>query len=278
MVGATGGGYVLSKGVVSTATVLDGDFPGIVTRVDGDPHYNARTTRTALRLFLKDADGKRRRLSLEQQTGIPIGSGFGASAASAISGIFATAAAFKSKELKRKLACYAHLAEIQESTGVGTVSVTYKATGAGAIVRAGPPGVAKFVNVKVPSGMRLVTASLAPYDKKDALSSPRLSARINELGAQALENFQADPELDNLASTGEWFTERLGLATPAVKKLVEVAKGSGAVHASQNMIGYAVHALVDEDRAARTAAALGSLSLHPRVDIFEVGSVPAGVL
>jgi len=218
------------------------------------------------------------KISLDQVVETPIGSGFGASAAAAVSAVYAVAAATSIKATKKALALHAHRAEIIEATGLGTVSVIYDFAGAGAITVPGEPGVAKFITVEVPRDTRIVTGYLAPFDKKDALSSKPVSEKINRLGHSALTSFLADPSLDTLAGEGERFSRNLGLESPEVRKMAETAKSSGAKYASQNMIGYSVHAVVDAERSGRVAESLRGLSEAIRVDTFEVGSRRAGLI
>ena len=270
---------MLSRGVTTVATLkegLGGDRVEVV--VDGNPRYRARTTRKAVELLLSDHGRPRGRLTLEQSMCVPVGYGFGASAAAAISAVYATAAAMGLRLAKSELAYYAHVAEIVEQTGLGTVSVTYDGTGAGAITKAGAPGLSRFLNVQCPEATRIVTASLAPFKKSDAISRPGTVKRIDELGGRALRNFEASPDLETLASEGEQFSELLGLMTPEVRDLVKLAKASGAAHASQNMIGHAVHALTTSARADAVATALRGSSPKPLVEVFEIGKRRAGVL
>jgi pantoate kinase len=273
--GATGGGYILSKGSTTSATILPGRGNGFSTVVNGDASYNARTTRRAVELLLA-ATGAKAKVSLVQEVQTPIGAGFGASAASATSAVYAVARAAGISKSRPEIALFAHRAEILEQTGLGTVSVIFDAIGAGAITVSGEPGKAKFVTVGVPDGTRIVTAYIAPFDKKDALSSEAVSQRINRLGRESLLGFLSDPTLDNLASEGERFSGALGLESVEVKKLIGLAKSAGATHASQNMIGYAVHSVVGPDDADRVATALLGYSKDVRVDVFEVGTRRAG--
>jgi pantoate kinase len=275
-IGATGGGYVLSKGTRSKATFTPAPASEVITTVNGDGTYNARTTRRAVGLLLAE-----RRMTglvkIDQSVETPIGSGFGASAASSTSAVYAAAAAAGIQGPKQELALFAHRAEILEQTGLGTVSVVYDAVGAGAITVPGEPGQAKFVTIPVPKETRIVTAFLAPYDKKDALSSKSMSERINRFGQRALEGYLADPTLDNLAREGERFSSSLGLESPEVRKLIGLAKSAGADHASQNMIGYSVHSITDSDRSERVARSMAQIGGGVRVDVFEVGTKRAGV-
>jgi len=270
---------VLSRGVTTRAAFTEaGGEERVEVTVDGDPKYRARTTRKAVELLLSNRGRPRGRLTLEQSMGVPVGCGFGASAAAAISAVYAAAAAMGLRLAKRELAYYAHVADIVEQTGLGTVSVTYDGTGAGAITRAGAPGVSEFLNVECPGGTRIVTASLAPFKKSNAISRPDTVKRINDLGDRALRRVAASPTLETLASEGERFSEGLGLMTVEVRDLARLAKASGASHASQNMIGYAVHALTTAARADAVAAALRGSSPKPLVEVFEIGRRRARVL
>jgi len=275
--GANGGGYILSKGTMTRATFTSGKASEVLTRVNGDRSYNARTTRRAVGLLLGD-NGLPGQLLIDQTVDTPIGAGFGASAAAATSAVYAVAAASGIEMPKRDLALFAHRAEILEQTGLGTVSVVFDKVGAGAITVSGEPGEAKFVTVPVPDDTRIVTAFVAPYDKKDALTSKVVSQRINRLGHQALQGFLAEPTLDNLAREGEEFSKKLGLESPEVKKLIALARSAGASYASQNMIGYSVHSIANSDAAAKVARSMAQVGKQVRVDVFEVGARKAGVL
>jgi pantoate kinase len=246
--------------------------------VDGDPDYRAGTTRKAVMLLFAAYGRPRGTLALEQAMGVPVGCGFGASAAAAISAVYAAASCMGVRAPKRELAYFAHAADILERTGLGTVSVTYDATGAGAITKAGAPGVSRFRKVRCPAGTRLVTASLAAFRKSDVLSSPRAVEKVTRLGDRALRRFEARPTLETLASEGEKFSEALGLMSEGAKELAALAKERGADHASQNMIGQAVHAITPASKADDVATALRESSWRPLVEVFEIGTRRAGLL
>src|SRR3989442_13568116 len=78
--GATGGGFTLSKGVYSRATLLPGSEVGrIVVRVNDDPEYRATTTKRALEMLVDSYSAKFSTLRLDQVVEVPVGFGFGAS-------------------------------------------------------------------------------------------------------------------------------------------------------------------------------------------------------
>ena len=276
-VGATGGGYILSKGTTTEVLPIKVDDGRLTTTVNGDRLFDARTTRRAVGLLLSGVCSNQS-LKLDQKVDTPIGAGFGTSGASATSAVYAAASVLGIKKPKRSLALYAHRAEILEQTGLGTVSVIYDHVGAGAIAKAGEPGAAEFVRIRIPGDVRIVTAYLAPFDKKNLFSSPSISERVNELGAQSLSVFLSDPSLDSLGTEGESFSRRLGLESPEVKKLAAAAKIAGALYASQNMIGYSVHSVVPEDNVASVVSAFRSKSREIGIDTFDVGKRRAGII
>jgi pantoate kinase len=281
-VGATGGGYMLSSGVRTRATLgrpFDGGEGVGDVVVNGDRNYEADTTRTAVSLLLRSVSTHGLCVDIDQDVQVPVGCGFGASAASALSAVNATAALLGLRMSRAAIAYYAHAADILCRTGLGTVSVIYRYGGAGVIVRPGAPGVAEVKKVRVSGKFRVVTASLAPYKKGPLLSSPEMTKRIARLGRRALELTRSDPDLGGLVRAGEVFSEGLGLESNDVKRLIHLAKSAGAIGASQNMVGHAIHAIVKERDVERVTSALGSDVSSPLLGVYAFGDDPsAGVL
>jgi pantoate kinase len=131
--------------------------------------------------------------------------------------------------------------------------------------------------VKVSTAIKIVTASIAPLKLKGLLSSPRKVATVNRFGDQALRGVLAEPTLERMAEEGEAFTQKIGIVNKDVASLLRTAKRVGAIYASQNMVGEAMHAIVPARRASEVAAALDSSSPSARVDVLELGQVKAGV-
>jgi pantoate kinase len=277
LVGATGGGFTLSKGVYSNAWVVKSSSRAVSVAVNGDANYPAATTRKAVELLLDGARQPPCLVELVQTVEVPIGAGFGSSSASALSAVMAVAAALELPLSKEQVASYAHEADIVRHTGLGTVSSTYNQSGAALVVRPGGPGVAKLVSVKVPPGHRVLTACLSRKGKKNVLSSKRMETKINRLGAEALEQ-ASDLKLESLLAAGHAFAEGLGLMTRAVSHLVAEALEKGAVGASQNMVGNSMHAVVREEDLESVSTALRSVSKAAVVDSFRIGGRTARIL
>ncbi|MDA4118904.1 MAG: hypothetical protein OK455_11255 [Thaumarchaeota archaeon] len=271
-VGATGGGFTLSKGVYTRASVEENQPAAVSVSMNGDASYRATTARKAVSLLLKAAKRVRTRVDLEQRVQVPIGAGFGSSSASALSAAMAVASALDLGMDKAQVASFAHQADILCGTGLGTVSSTYDHVGAGIITHAGGPGVAVVERVKVPSDSRVVTATLSTMRGKGALlSSPGLKRNLNELGQEALEQALASRSFEGLLAAGETFAEKLGLEAPGIGRLISAAKTSGATAASQNMVGNSMHAVVHKEGVERLLDSLGSFSGAARLDVFRIG-------
>ena len=66
--------------------------------------------------------------------------------------------------------------------------------------------------------------------------------------------------------------------TRQVERLIEVSMKKGAMGASQNMIGNAMHAIVRDDQLERVMSALRSSSSAAAVESFRIGGRTARVL
>lgn len=276
-VGATGGGFTLSRGVYSHVRVVASSSRAISVAVNGDASYPASTTRKAVELLLDAAGRSPSLVEVVQTVEVPIGAGFGSSSASALSAVMAVASAMDLPMSKEKVASFAHEADIVRHTGLGTVSSTYNQSGAAVIVRPGGPGVAKLLAVRVPERVRVLTACLPPKRKPNLLSSKRMQTKINSLGALALDR-SSDLKLSSLLSAGREFAEGLGIMSRAVEHLVSAALDAGALGASQNMVGNSMHAVVAEEDVGRVSALLRSVSRKAAMDSFRIGGRTARLL
>lgn len=276
-VGATGGGFTLSKGVYTSAWVLPSSAQGISVAVNGDASYPAETTRKAVELLLSGARRPMHLVELVQTVEVPIGAGFGSSSASALSAVMAVASALELGMTKEEVASYAHAADIVRHTGLGTVASTYNHSGAGIVVRPGGPGVARLERVKVPGGLRVVTAYLPTKAKVDLLRSKRMESKINVLGEAALKR-ASDLRFQSLLAAGHDFAVGLGTMTRAVERMVAAAVEAGALGASQNMVGNAMHAVARDEDAPSVSSAVRSVSRSAILDSFRIGGRSARIL
>ena len=79
-----------------------------------------------------------------------------------------------------------------------------------------------------------------------------------------------EPTLENFLVSCWEFAEKTGLATERIRKLVKLAEKAGAVGATQNMIGEAVHAVVLEESAFEVAEAFKQVSPKGEVLVSKI--------
>jgi pantoate kinase len=135
--------------------------------------------------------------------------------------------------------------------------------------------------VKVPRTYRVVTAALLSANRnreqRALLASRRMRNKVNRLGEVALET-ASDYRLESLLAAGHEFAEGLGLMTRAIQTLVAVSLSKGAVGASQNMIGNAMHAVVAAEDVEKVTLALRFASRAAVVESYGIGGKRAKVL
>ncbi len=256
--GATGGGYTLDAGV-TTYVSIEMTGPKSNSIIDDN---DAKTTQTAVRVLLERAGISGATVRIRQKVQVPVGYGFGASAAASLSAVFAVSSALGLEWRREEIALCAHMAEIQCSTGLGTVSAIYKEGGAGLITKPGAPGIAEFVKLGKPRDIKIVAVCLSPMEKKKIILSKNMRNKINSYGRKCLQRVLEKKTIEELALAGEYFTEKVGLATQELKKLMKRTREAGALSASQNMIGQAMHALVYVDKIRKVKRSLEGLNIQ----------------
>jgi pantoate kinase len=97
---------------------------------------------------------------------------------------------------------------------------------------------------------------LGPISTKKALRSKDLRRKVNALGRETFRSIVTDLRPDNFMRASKKFAYGLGLMSPQTAQLIELMETAGAIGATQNMLGQAVHAIADEDVARRILLAV----------------------
>ena len=245
--GARGGGLVISRGVLTRVRLTPARTSQISIRIDGRRAPHARTTHSVVSELLK-ISRRKFHITVDHRTQIPIGAGYGASAAGSLSAALAFSEAADLRMSMDQLGTVAHIAEIANGTGLGTVAPILR----GGFVftrKSGGPGIAVIDRIPVSPRMRVLSACFGPISTKTILASKDLRRRVNILGAQALRSITRDFGPRNFMVASRAFADRLGLMSRRTAELADLLENAGAVGATQNMVGQAVHAIAEEDLA-----------------------------
>ena len=264
-VGARGGGFGLEKGVLTEVSVSEAEKTSIQVFINSKPAPEAETTRTVIQMLLEKTKATYN-IKVKHQIEVPIGAGFGTSAGGALTAGLALKEALALPLTYNQIGKAAHIAEIRCQTGLGTVSSLTVSGGCVLVVEPGAPGICVIDRLPLRPGYAVVTEFFSPTEKQTVLSSPERKRDVNRWGKKTLEAILSEPTLENFLASCWEFAEKTGLATERVRRLVKLAEKAGAVGATQNMIGEAVHAVVLEKNAFEVAEAFKQVS--PRGEVL----------
>lgn len=244
--GTTGCGLVLNKGVTSNVTLLQ-DTEDSEVFLNGSLVDAPVTSR--LIGDLVDAPVK-----ISSVAEIPVGSGFGASAAGALSTAYALNELFSLGFSQNDIVEKVHLAEVLEGGGLGDVEA--QAYG-GAVIRKAPGPLTTTGKLdRIPcTSFEVHCVVLGGISTKEILSSPATVARINKAGNKAMKKLMDSPAIGRFMEASHDFSLELGLLSSKAKDAIEAVRSVGGL-ASQAMLGDSVFAVSDEDCRAEVLDSL----------------------
>ncbi len=221
-------------------------------RINGVAVAEAETTKSVVERLVGDKP-----VSVATDFEVPVGCGFGASGAGALSTALALNDLFSLGRTLNELVFVAHLAEVENSTGLG--DVVAEAYGGGGVVLRKEPGVVGGGRIeKIPHSREKV--SYVVFGRKSTRSvlleeledgSANLRRRINEAGRAAMKELARvrQPSLENFMLVSRRFSLRCGVVSERCRDAIEAVAAEGKV-ASAAMLGDAVF-LVGESEALK---------------------------
>jgi pantoate kinase len=253
-VGARGGGFGLQKGVHTKVTVEEAPANNIQVFINSQPTLEAKTTENVTQTLLNHTR-KKFRVTVKHQIDFPVGMGFGTSAGGALTTGLALKETLDLPLTGNQIGKIAHISEIKCQTGLGTVSSLTVGGGLILVTEPGAPSICQIDRIPISPDYVVVAGFYDSKIPKTILTSPERKLQINRYGKKTLKQIFAKPTLKNFLASCWDFAQNAGFATDNVRQLVNLANKAGAVGATQNMIGEAVHAVVLEENAFSVAEA-----------------------
>jgi pantoate kinase len=267
-IGARGGGFAINKGVLTQVSLVEAKEEQTRVFINNTLWPEAETTKTVVETLLETVP-ETYHVTVRHRVDVPIGAGFGSSAAGALGVGLALDEALDLHLTCNQLGRIAHVAEVKCLTGLGTVSPLMLG-GCVLTIEPGAPGTAIIDRIPVSPDHRIVAGTYRSYHTKDVLSSLEKREAINECGQKTLEKILADPSLKNFMRACKEFAVETGFVTSRVRKLIELAEGAGAIGATQNMLGEAVHALVTVEKVKNVFQAFSKVMPSKNVTIARI--------
>lgn len=189
---------------------------------------------------------------------VPIGAGFGTSAAGTLASCLALVDAADIPMTLNDLGRITHISEVLNKTGLGTASALVIG-GFVLVTEPGAPGIGSVDRLLFPENHVVICAYLGPMSTREALARSDLASRVNPAARKAMETIRRRPELRTFLEEARHFGETVDFQFPNVSRLIETMVSAGAVGAAQNMVGEAVHGVIPKDKAGRALAKLRKL-------------------
>lgn len=179
---------------------------------------------------------------------VPIGAGYGASGAGTLGAVLALSKALDLRLSRKRLAAIAHVAEVTCRTGLGDVGAQ---TLGGLVIglEPGAPPHGKWEQIRFPKDVKVVCGTFTGLPTAKLLREERFRERSKRLGGLALKKLLKKPTLQNFLRVSREFAEGLKLLDDELLALIDAAQATGAIGASQVMLGRAVFAFAQAEKA-----------------------------
>lgn len=198
---------------------------------------------------------------------LPVGCGYGASGSGALGAIYGLNQAFNLNLSNRELGERAHIAEVINRTGLGTVCGQLRG-GLCILKEPGYPCVSE--RIPVPKNLKVICGSFGMIHTKSILTDPVLNRKIKEAGRKAQITLLNSRNIKSFMEASIQFvedTEILNILNlQELKKLIQRLNNLRIIGASMNQLGNSVYAVCNKEDKGKINEILESYK--PRIKIF----------
>jgi pantoate kinase len=267
-IGARGGGFALKAGVSTEVAVDETEENKVQVFINGELCPEAETTKKVVEMLTAQLSAKHD-ITVKHIIEVPVGAGFGSSAAGALGTALALNKTLHLNLTYNQLGRVAHVAEVKCKTGLGTAAPLLFG-GFPLSLEPGAPGIGCLDRIPLSNDYIIIAGTFRPYPTKEVLSSQEKREEINAWGQKTLQKILEEPSPKNFMASCKQFAIETGFATERVKKLIELCENAGAVGATQNMLGEAVHALVKVNKIERVHDAFRKLLPENQITLSDI--------
>lgn len=246
-VGSRGAGLCLNaKGkteIIAESLENDGDFKSEIYINGNKLNHRAETT-TYIIEYVKEIINKPYKIRINHLFDLPVGCGYGASGSGALGTIFGLDHLFNLGFSYQEKGTIAHIAEVVNRTGLGTVCGQIYG-GIGIVKEPGYP--CKYERIKIPQNLIIICGSFGMIHTKSILTDPVLNIKIKEAGRNALKKLVKNPDIKTFMDVSIEFvknTEILEiLKLVKIKELIDDLNKLNIIGASMNQLGRSVYTI-----------------------------------
>ncbi|EHQ34579.1 pantoate kinase [Methanoplanus limicola] len=227
--GSIGGGIVITEGVTSTVSYSDktsveiirrGRSGEILTKIIGSPPIEYALSRMNVTA------------RVQTECRLPLGSGFGLSAAALLATVSAADDCFECGYSREKIEAFAYEAEVYSSSGLGDVPAC---TGGGYICRK-TPGLDGEIIRNYDAGEEIAAVSSGPIPTGEIIKNPQILKR-----AKGAFPSGCPESIEEFFRMSKQFAFKSGILTKDAEEIIRACE-SESVPASMTMLGNGVFA------------------------------------
>ncbi len=244
--GSRGAGVVLDKGVITQVKIRDGNEE-VEVKINGksDPKNSSITYKT-IDLIKNQFELRNKKISVKHQSQIPIGAGFGASAACALGTSLGIVKIMNLPLTYNQAAAIAHMAEIEMSSGLGDV-IAELCGGMVLRLKEGAPGFGRVDKIiggdsDHDNALFVISKTLGGIATSEIIGDPSHKRRINDTGESLIRELLKKPDPRTFMKLSRRFAENTALMDHDVLEIIRILEDE-TMGASMAMLGKTAFAL-----------------------------------
>ncbi len=247
--GSCGAGVAMDKGVITHLQIVDKDSninPLIDVKINGDEDAkNSSITFKTLELMEREFAISKlleyKTLIVDHEVEVPIGAGYGISAACALGTALAIAKILELDITFNAAAAMAHLAEIEMKSGLGDVIAEVNG-GITLRLKEGAPGIAVTDKIILDEDLFVISKSLGGIETSEIIGDPIHKKRINSTGKNMLNELLKKPDPETFMKLSKRFSLETGFLSNDVLDIINILEDE-TIGASMAMLGNTAFAL-----------------------------------
>ena len=218
--------------------------------------------------YFKNYVNKPINVEIHHNFDLPVGCGYGASGVGALGTIFGLSKLFKIDISDLEKIRIAHISEVINRTGLGTVCGQIRG---GLCILKEPGFPCCSETIRIPKKISLVCGTFGMIHTKSILTDPIISNEIKKEGQIALQNLLKCPNLQQFATCSIQFVKNTKimnfLKLDQVEKLMNDLNKLKIIGSSMNQLGRSVYAICNKKQLKEV---LGTFETYkPHIKIFQ---------
>ncbi len=246
-IGSRGAGFNLNAFGTTEIKIRElekNDETRCIIRINQKEYYEKAETSYFIFNSIKHLIKKPLEININHMFELPVGCGYGASGAGALGLIYGLNEILDLKLDNREKGRIAHVAEVVNRTGLGTVCGQL----AGGLCMLTEPGYpCNHKNIQYPDDINVICGSFGMIHTKSILTDPILNAKIKEAGKRALNKLIQEPSLKIFTKTSIEFVKETNileiLNLTKIDKIMNDLNKLKIFGASMNQLGRSIFAI-----------------------------------